>query len=177
MNWEKLKPWNWFKKEQNNTRDSLVPVQRRDYESHPLALLHQEMDRVFDSFWRGFGVPAFPRYDSLMGGLLRPSLDIAESQSDNTIRVEVPGVEKGDIQLRLEDDTLVISGEKRQEKEDKDGGYHCIERSYGSFRRLVTLPDDADRDKLEAAFRNGVLTITVPRTAAPAASGRQIAIQ
>jgi len=181
MDWNKLKPWNWFKKEQTNEVASL-PVRRADSLQHPLARLHDDLDRLFDSFFESWGLPSWGRLSRpgwpgpASSGFLRPSLDISENRKGYTLRVEIPGVEKEDVKLTLEDDTLLISGEKRQEKEDNDGGYHCVERSYGAFQRVISLPADADQDKLEAKFRNGVLTITLPRKAGVKSNAREIAI-
>jgi HSP20 family protein len=174
MNWNKLKPWNWFKKEQAAAASAL-PVRRGEYETHPWAALHAELDRLLAPFWRGFAGPVGPEW-SLESGWLRPSVDISENRKGYTIRVEIPGVEREDIHLTLEDDTLVISGEKKQEQEANEGGYHCVERSYGAFRRLISLPADADQEKLDAKFRNGVLTITLPRREEAKSSAREIAI-
>ncbi|PTY01411.1 Hsp20/alpha crystallin family protein [Verrucomicrobia bacterium LW23] len=189
MNLEKLNPWNWFKKEEQpaNGSNSPVPVRQQQpgaggggLSSYPLMPLHQEIDRVFDSFLRGFGPPSLRR-DDLFGrglSLIKPHVDISENSKNYTIRVEIPGVEKEDINLSVEDDTLIISGEKRQEKEEEDGGgYHWVERSYGSFRRLISLPQDADREHIQAAFRQGVLTVTLQRLATTARStARQIPV-
>ncbi|HSI83571.1 MAG TPA: Hsp20/alpha crystallin family protein [Candidatus Methylacidiphilales bacterium] len=175
MNLEKLNPWNWFRKEEEQPRhnggnsNSPVPVQQQSQSglsSYPLMPLHQEIDRVFDNFLRGFG-SALPRDDFFGRGLslIKPQVDIAENSKNYTIRVEIPGVEKEDIHLLVEDDTLIISGEKRQEKQEDGGSYHRIERSYGSFRRLISLPADADSEHIQADFRQGVLTVTLPRLA------------
>jgi HSP20 family protein len=181
MNWNKLKPWNWFKKEQNH-ESSQLPVRRADYSQHPLARLHDDVDRLFDSFFEGWGRPSLARMSRmgerglLPSGFLHPSVDISENKKGYTIRAEIPGVEKDDVKLTIEDDTLLITGEKRQEKEDNDGGYHCVERSYGAFQRMISLPADADQDKLEAKFRNGVLTITLPRKPGVQSNAREITI-
>jgi HSP20 family protein len=181
MNWNKLKPWNWFKKEQNQ-ESSHLPVRRADYPQHALARLHDDVDRLFDSFFEGWGMPSLARMSRLgergllPSGFLHPSVDISENKKGYTIRVEIPGVEKDDVKLTIEDDTLFITGEKRQEKEDNDGGYHCVERSYGTFQRMISLPADADQDKLEAKFRNGVLTITLPRKPGVQSNAREITI-
>ena len=95
--------------------------------------------------------------------LLRPSVDIAESKKAYRISVEVPGIDPEQIDLQVEGGTLVLSGEKRQESEDEDEGFHRIERSYGQFRRVLTLPEDADAEGIKADFKNGVLKIKVPR--------------
>lgn len=181
MDWNKLKPWNWFKKEQSNEA-AMLPARRTEYPPHPLARLHDDLDRLFDSFFESSGMPSLARLSRpswpglASSGFLRPSVDIAENKAGYTIRVEVPGVEKEDVKLTIEDDTLLISGEKRQEKEGNDGGYHCVERSYGSFQRVISLPADADQERMEAKFRNGVLTITLPRKPGVKSDAREIAI-
>ena len=181
MDLNKLKPWNWFKKEQNPEASSL-PVRRADYPHHPMARLHEDMDRLFESFFHGRGTPSLSGPGAsgerglLSSGFLRPSVDISEGKKGYTIRVEIPGVEKENVKLSIEDDTLLIRGEKRQEKEDSDGGYHCVERSYGSFQRMISLPADADQEKLDAKFRNGILTVTLPRLPGFKTQSREIAI-
>jgi len=180
MDWNKLKPWNWFKKEQDSNSSS-VPVARTDAPGLPMTRLHQEMDRLFESFLRSWGMPVLPDLGTnssrwMSQSLLRPSVDISENKDRYTIRVELPGVEKESLSLSVDDDTLVISGEKHQQKEESEGGYHCVESSYGSFRRLLSLPEDADQEKLDAKFKNGVLTITLPRLPQPENRGREIAI-
>ena len=151
-----------------------------------LFQLHREVDRLFDEAFRGFGL-GFPRLNlpastpSLLPqwqGVLRPSLDIHETEKQYVITLEVPGVEEKDIQLTLDDDVLWVRGEKRQEEERKDAQYHFVERSYGSFQRALNLPADANQDAINASFKNGVLTITLDKREQPAASGaRQIPIQ
>ncbi len=181
MDWNKLKPWNWFKKEQSNESSNL-PVRRADHAHHPLARLHEDVDRIFDSFLEDWRMPSLARIGRLgergvlSSGFLRPSVDISENQKSYTIRAEIPGVEREDVKLTIEDDTLLINGEKRQEKEGHDGGYHCVERSYGAFQRVISLPADADQEKLEAKFRNGILTITLPRKPGVKSNAREIAI-
>jgi HSP20 family protein len=177
MDWKKLNPWNWFRKEQQSNAGSLT-VQPRSQAVDPLMQLHHDMNQLLDSFLRGSGFPSLPGLPEKLpsSGFLRPSVDISENKKEYKIRIEIPGVEKEDIQLTLEDDTLIISGEKDIEKEDEEGGYHCVERSYGSFRRLISLPQDADQEKLEAKFRNGVLTVTLPRREGVESSVKRIAV-
>lgn len=128
------------------------------YGDHPLWNMHREIDRMFDGMMQ--------RFTSLTDtgeSMLKPSVDIREGKKDYRITVEVPGVDEKDVKLELADGALTISGEKNHEKEEKDENYHCIERSYGSFRRVLTLPSDIEHEAIEAKFKNGVLTITVPR--------------
>lgn len=167
MDLEKLTPWNWFKKEGEGGGEYL-PATRRD---DPFARMHREMDRMFEDFF-GRAAPGGA------GLMLKPSVDISESRKAYKISLEVPGIEADDIDLHVEDDTLVVSGEKRQESEDDDEGFHRIERSYGQFRRVLTLPDDADAEHIEADFKNGVLKIRVPRRRIDENAGaRRIAIE
>jgi HSP20 family protein len=108
---------------------------------------------------------------------LKPSLDLAATEKEYTISLELPGVESNEVRLEIINDTLKISGEKRQEKEEKEKDFYRLERSYGSFQRILSLPEDADQDNVNAVFRNGVMTITIPRKSAPEAQARQIEIK
>lgn len=152
MNLQEMAPFNWLKRENEGGRDFL-PAAR---ESDPFSRMHREMDRMFEDFFGN----ARPTSGSVM---LRPSVDIAESKKAYRISVEVPGIDPGQIDLEVKGDMLVLSGEKRQESEDDDEGFHRMERSYGQFRRVLALPEDADADGIKADFRNGVLKIKVPR--------------
>ena len=91
---------------------------------------------------------------------------MSEDQKVYKISAELPGIEAKDIEVSVSGDTLVLKGEKRQEKEEKDKNYHFSERYYGSFQRSFQLPSSVDRDKVAADFSKGVLTITLPKTAA-----------
>jgi HSP20 family protein len=151
MNLQNLTPFNWFKRE-NEGRGDHHPTPR---DIDPFARMHREMDRMFEDFFGGSRAGD--------GLLLKPSVDIAESKKAYKISVEIPGIEPDQIDLHIEGDTLVLSGEKRQESEDDDEGFHRVERSYGQFRRVLTLPEDADADGIKADFNNGVVKIKVPR--------------
>ncbi len=195
FNLKKLAPWNWFKKEQQDAQQDVsnLPVNRPNVRAttpavqavDPLLQLHREVDRLFDDAFRGFGlgfprltVPAAPPLLPEWQGVLRPSIDIQESDKQYIVTLEIPGVEEKDIQLTLDDDVLWVRGEKRQEAERKDAQYHFVERSYGSFQRALNLPADADQDAIKASFRNGVLTITLDKREQVIPTGaRQIPIQ
>lgn len=183
MNLEKLAPWNWFKKEEEEDRGS-VPIRRAATEASAGGYggltrpLHDEIDRVFDSFFRGFGFPGFG------GGLatspsswLRPSLDLSASEKEYTVTVELPGVDKDDVEVELSGNSLLIKGEKKHEQEESKKDFYRLERSYGAFQRTLSLPEDADRDNIDAKFRRGVMTLTIPRRAAAPANRRVIEIQ
>jgi HSP20 family protein len=128
-----------------------------------------ELDRLFDRLselkWDEF--PAL--------GDWIPSMDISETKENLVAKVEVPGMEQKDIQISLQENLLTIKGEKRQEKEEKEERYHRVERSYGAFTRSVRLPVAVDASKVTATFKNGLLTVTLPKT--PAAKGTAIPIK
>lgn len=171
MDLKKLAPWNWFRKEQEQHTTN-YPVRRQHMptqQDHPIAQLHSDIDRLFEGALQSFGFPALSSGRSLFSQMqtdwLKPTLDLAASDKEYTISVELPGVDAADVKLELVEDTLKVSGEKRQEKEEKDKNFYRMERSYGSFQRVLSLPEDADQDNIKAAFKNGIMTITIPRKA------------
>ena len=92
-----------------------------------------------------------------------PAVDIKEKENEIDIKAELPGIEKDKVKVEIEDGTLKISGEKVEEKEEKDTKYYRSERRYGKFQRMFRLPDNIDTDKIGAKFENGVLSITLPK--------------
>jgi len=93
-----------------------------------------------------------------------PAVDVIETDGEFQIRAELPGVEKDGVKLSVEDRILMITGRREQEKEEKGKRYHKVERAYGSFARSFTLPDTVDDQKLTAEFKNGVLTVRLPKS-------------
>lgn len=93
-----------------------------------------------------------------------PLVDISEDEKEFLVKAELPEVKKDDVKVTVKDDVLHISGERRFEKEEKDKHYHRIERSYGSFERSFTLPENTDSTKLAAEFKDGVLTVHLPKS-------------
>lgn len=186
MDIKKLAPWNWFKKEEEAEKSLRVTQsdsRRQDYPMyyHPIQQIHSEIDRMFDSVFSGFGLPRFgsfrPEFPKLSEGLLKPTLDVGCTDKEYAISVEVPGVDEKDISLELSDNTLTIRGDKKREQEEKDKNYYRLERSYGSFQRVLSLPDDADQDRIKAKFKKGVLNITVPRRELPKANVKRIEVK
>ncbi len=177
MNLKKLMPWNWFKKEEEVT---LVPVKRGEVFGDPLAQLHADIDRLFGQAFRVVGWPVTDM-SRLFGETalapLKPHVDIAATDREYVITAEVPGLEASDLQLELLDDTLLIRGEKRQEWEKQHAGVYRMERRYGAFERILSLPDDADPDRLEAKLKHGVLTVTLPRKPSAKAASRLIEVK
>ena len=187
MDINKLAPWNWFKKEEEKAGGN-VPVKMNEAPSaypergiaNPLVHLHREMDRLFENAFRGFGVSPF-RSDLFTplsaADLLKPQVDIGATEKEYSITVEVPGVSQKEVKIEVADNTMTIRGEKKQEKEKKDKNYYRVERSYGSFQRVLSLPEDADQEDIKAKFKDGVLTIKMSRKALPKSEVKQIEIK
>jgi HSP20 family protein len=131
--------------------------------------MKKEIDRLFDQFWPG-EFPALPAF-----GGWAPALDISETKDTVVVKAEVPGMAPQDIQLSLSGEVLTLKGEKKQEKEEKDEHHYRTERSYGAFARAIRLPAAVDAAKVTATFKNGLLTVTLPK--APAAKGAAIPIK
>ncbi|MBY8965949.1 Hsp20/alpha crystallin family protein [Algiphilus sp.] len=186
MDWKKLSPWNWFKKENQQAEAPLAerPV-TYPAAAEPIARLHREMDRLFESLFelQPFGAAnqltrttLWPRTDGNLA-LLRPQLDISENDTGYTITVEIPGVERDDVEVSVDDGVLLIRGEKRQSEEHHAADFHAIERRYGRFQRLLDLPEDTDTEQVAARFKDGVLSVHVPRRTDAHPRGRRIEVQ
>jgi HSP20 family protein len=158
-----LIPWN------NKGRE--VGFQRAT-EVHPFFTLHREMNRVFDDVFRGFDLAPFGLTSRTLDRLGWPQIDIDETDKEVRITAELPGLDEKDVSLEIANGVLSISGEKKSESEDKARRFS--ERYYGRFERRIPL-EDVDEDKVLAAFKNGVLIITVPKSA-EAKNVRRIAI-
>lgn len=92
-----------------------------------------------------------------------PAVDILETENELVVKADLPDVDMKDIHVEIENGTLTLKGERKFEKEEKETGYHRIERSYGSFARYFSLPDTVEPDKVKADYKNGVLTVTLPK--------------
>ncbi len=121
-----------------------------------LARLHGEMDDLFDGFFRGLDRP-FAGYKAW------PAIDVAEEGDTIIVRAEVPGCKAEDIDISVHGNVLTISGEKKLSEEKKEKGYYHVESTYGSFRREITLPTDVNQSKVDASYKDGVLSITLPK--------------
>ncbi|MDA9398989.1 Hsp20/alpha crystallin family protein [Bradyrhizobium sp. CCBAU 45389] len=138
----------------------------------PFMTLHREMNRLFDDVFRGFGgaspSPLMERQSSW------PKIELSETDKGLTISAELPGMTEKDVQIEIANGVLTIRGEKKSER--KDEGRYFTERYYGSFQRQIVL-EDVEEDKAEASFKDGVLTISVPRSENPRAGVKRIAIK
>ena len=134
------------------------------------------MEHVFDELIRrSHERLARGKGSQIETALLKPDLDVTGDGGQYMVAVELPGVEDKDIHVELLDDNSIsISGEKRREEEKKGQGYYRMERSYGSFRRILTLPADADISAIKASHKDGVLTISLPRKAADLSGSKRI---
>ncbi|UCB52177.1 MAG: Hsp20/alpha crystallin family protein [Candidatus Zixiibacteriota bacterium] len=121
--------------------------------------VQDEMNRLFDDIF-GHG-PARVQWTD---GVWNPSVDVSEDKDNVVVRAEMPGLNKDDVKISVQDNVLTLKGEKKQEKEEKESDYHRIERSYGSFCRSFQLPTAVEADKIKASYRDGVLNITLPKT-------------
>lgn len=180
---KKSTSWNWFKKEEES--DNNVPVQRQKTKKEqqefagPLQDFHREINRLFDQTFRNFGFSSFdinrPFLPSV-GNMLRPMTDLSANDKEYTVTVEVPGAEKDDIKIEVANNIMTIRGEKKQKKEEKEKDYYRQERFYGSFQRVFSLPKDADQTDIKATFKQGVLTVTMPRKKMPKSDVKKIEI-
>jgi HSP20 family protein len=152
-----------------NNRGREVGIQR-GADVHPFVALHREMNRMFDDMFRGFDLAPFGPTRAL-DGFGWPQIDIDETDKDVRITAELPGLDENDVRLEIANGFLSISGEKKSDSEDKARRFS---EYYGRFERRIPL-EDVDEDKVSAAFENGVLTITVPKST-EAKNVRRIAI-
>ncbi|WP_449255219.1 Hsp20/alpha crystallin family protein [Bosea sp. (in: a-proteobacteria)] len=152
-----------------------VPSVFRDADRDPVLSLHREMNRLFDDVFRGFGsgLPSFGGASALGGGW--PSVEISDGEKEIKVTAEVPGLEEKDIEVLLDDGVLTLKGEKRSETEDKDRQFS--ERFYGRFERRIPLGTEVKEDKVDARFRNGVLTVTLPKSEKAQSHVRRISIR
>ncbi|NIO47999.1 MAG: Hsp20 family protein [Candidatus Aminicenantes bacterium] len=125
-----------------------------------LITLRERMNRLFEETF-----PSRGEEKELTARSWAPAVDIYEKENAIVLTTEVPGIDEKDIEIKIEDNTLTLKGERKFEKETKEEDYHRIERSYGSFHRSFTLPHYIDEDKINAEFENGVLKITMPKKA------------
>jgi HSP20 family protein len=171
--------------------DKKVPVKSQQGEAgrpsewRPFESLRREMDRLFDDFQWGSWRSPFGR--SLLegesfgrgeGGFIQaPAVDVVEQDKGFEITAELPGMDESNIDVKFSDGVLSIRGEKREEKEEKKKDRYLSERRYGSFQRSFRVPESVDPEKIEANFKNGVLTISLPKMAEAVKAEKKIAIK
>ena len=154
-----------------------TPVSR-----HPLETLQGEIDKLFNDFsvsWPfqrpSFNLEPFWQGDATWAKV--PAVDVVEKDKVYEITAELPGMDEKSVELKVVGDMLTIWGEKQEEKEEKKKGYYLSERRFGSFQRSFRIPDDVDADKIDASFRKGVLTVTLPRRPGAEKAEKKIAVK
>jgi HSP20 family protein len=160
-----LIPW-------NNNRGRELSV-RRGEEANPFLTLHREMNRLFDDFVRGFDMVPLTTDRFFAPSAGWPNIEVGETDKEVRVTAELPGLEEKDIDVELANGVLVIRGEKKTETEDRDRLFS--ERYYGRFERRIPV-DEVEQDKISASFRNGVLTVTLPKSATAQQRIKRIAI-
>jgi HSP20 family protein len=155
----------------NRGRDVTV---RRGEEANPFLALHREMNRLFDDVFRGFDLVPFGFDRGFERTIGWPNIEVSDTDKEMKVTAELPGLEEKDVELELANGVLAIKGEKKTETEDKDRLFS--ERSYGRFERRIPV-EDIDEEKVSASFRNGVLTVTLPKTAQAQREVKRIAIR
>jgi len=124
-----------------------------------LVFTHDHFNQLFnETFARAFGDQ---KEVSLRTWV--PPVDICETEDSLVLKAELPGIKSDDVEIRVEDNTLYLKGERKFEKEAKDENFHQVERSYGTFSRSFSLPSSIDSDKVKAEYQNGILTLTMPK--------------
>ncbi len=144
----------------------------RELATFPTDILsmQREINRMFDDFFRSDRDES-----SLFAPTWRPAVDIVEEDNAYVAKVELPGINKDDVKITMQDNVLTIRGEKKEEKKGKEENLHRVERYYGSFQRSFTLPTSVKSDKIEAEYKDGILTITMPK--AEEAKPKQIEVK
>ncbi len=170
---------------------SKIPVQTDKSASsglrprRPLEGLRQEIDRLFDDFgigaWRSpfrgpfFDMDPFRRAKTAFSGM--PAIDVTETEKSYKVAAELPGMDEKNIEVKIANGMLTIRGEKQEEKEEEKQDYYVRERSFGSFERTFPVPDGVDLDKVDASFKKGVLTVTLPKTAEAQKAEKKITVK
>jgi HSP20 family protein len=173
---------------------SLLPVQQEkepamqrpptlpslfDRDRDPFTALRKQFDDIFDAWTGGSGA----QLPASAATTFAPRVDVSETDKEVKVCADLPGLEEKDVEVKLAGNQLTIRGEKKAEHEEKEGDekegrfFHRIERSYGAFQRSIAVPFDVDPDKVEATFKNGVLTVTVAKPDAAQKAARKIEVK
>ncbi|WP_018097051.1 Hsp20/alpha crystallin family protein [Sinorhizobium meliloti] len=165
MNVRDLIPW--------GRAQGQVPASYRDNDRNPFLALHREMNRLFDDAFRSFETRLpFSGFTGFAGGW--PSVEVSDRDKEIKVTAELPGLEEKDVELSLSEGVLSLRGEKRAETEDEENQFS--ERYYGRFERRIPLGYEVDESRVNATFRNGVLTVTLPKTEQARSKAKRIAI-
>lgn len=141
-------------------------------EVSPFYTLQHEMNRLFEEFKSGWYHPAVEHL-----GSFQTKVDMKDNDNEILVHADLPGVDLKDIQVSIENNSLVLQGEKKMEKESKEKGFYRMERSYGSFYRSLPLPCAVEEDKIDAVYKDGVLNITLPKSKDGASQPKRISVK
>jgi len=145
-------------------RRSLLPLTGQSVANpavgDPFTSLQREINRMFDDTWRNLGTPS-----NMPEGIIAPRVDVSEDGNTYYVNAELPGLSENDVDVSYDDGVLRITGEKSQSREDTERDVHVTERLYGKFARDLPIGHDVKPDQIEASFKDGVLTITLPKAA------------
>jgi len=139
----------------------LIPWRKR--EEWGLTQMRREMDRLFDRFFE-----SWPLRGLAETGRWMPSVDVSETEKELIVRAELPGMDPKEIDISMSGNVLTIKGERKHEREEKKENFHMVERSSGSFSRSIQLPAEVKAEKIQATYKDGILSISMPKTKAEA---------
>jgi HSP20 family protein len=154
-------------------RQSRDPAPRREGEGNPFLTFQRQMNRMFDDVFEGFGLAPRSMAGMFEGSGGWPNIEVSETDKEIKVTADLPGLDQNNVQIELADNVLSIKGEKKTESESKDRLFS--ERYYGRFERRIPV-ENIDEDKVAATFRNGVLTVTLAKSAKPQEKVKRIAI-
>jgi len=161
-----LMPW--------QKRRGNLPLRREG--EHPFLSLQKEMNELFESFFRRGHMPSFGDLGDWQEDFT-PHINVKESEKEIHITAELPGMDENDIDVMLTGDALTLKGEKKEEREEKEKNYWHVERRYGTFHRVIPLPEGIDMEKVDATFKKGVLHISISKKEQVDSSVKKITIK
>ena len=168
--------WWGTREVQNRPAADAVTVRHSDEPADPFQALHGDISRAFSDFWRAMDRAPFGGGLGWPGAELLPRTEVAETEGAVEVAFDLPGLEEKDLDISIASGLLTVKAERRNEKEDRTGSFKMSERSYGLIQRTVSLPPGVDTDAAAARYRNGVLTVTLPRTALPPPEVKRISV-
>jgi len=156
---------------------ALIKWEPRQGELEPVRGLRQEVDRLFDDFFRGWPRPWSGGWLTSETGAFAPNVDLKETDKEFVLTAELPGMRKDDIDVNILEQSVTIRGERAERKETKEQNYHYRESSYGSFQRVIPLPSPIVADQAKAALKDGLLTLSLPKAAPSKPKGVKIKVE
>jgi HSP20 family protein len=156
-------------------RRSSTPARRES--GHPMFALQSDINHALEDFWRTFQAPAMRGMGSDVLEDDSPKVDVRERDQEVDVVAELPGMDEDDVEVNVADGALIIRGEKESESEEEDEDYLLRERTFGYVERVVPLPENLELDKAEATFKNGLLTIRIPKQAGQQSGRKRISLK